>query len=310
MKLVVGEERYDDASGEWFEEGELELLWDPDLAAKILRSRRDRPFSKAQAFTLCATVILDDLGGQVLEALLDVCPPLEDFLGVSRVDYPVPDFWGELGLVELCAYLGREELLDILLRRGGNVNVRPGPEAFPLSPLEAAAWGGSLACVERLLCEKALDLTFSVHLQRLWAKLQQPGLEKRTEAQKRCLERVAPLVAGMDFQETGPIPQTLHPAMAAEMGNDALFVRLCRQRGLTPKEAHGALEMLWIKAALEGRQDLPEMLLALLECFPAALELEKGQELLARSVAAFPKDIRLKAWKSRLCPGSVTAQGG
>lgn len=296
MKFVRHEEVYDDETGQWIEqedadgsyfELELDLVWEqePDLLA--LLKQRNRPFAKTEAFSLCAGVILHDFGAGVLNALLDVCPPLETFLDTGRVDHPVPEFWGSLGLTELSAYLGREELLDLLLRRGGNVNGRPTPDAFPISPLEAAAWGGSLGCVERLLEEPGLDLAFTAHLQRLWAK---PELD---EGQRRCLRRIAPQVAGLAFPDRGPvpIPGKLYPAAAVEMGNGELFLRLCREQGhFSREEAENALEMLWVEAALAKRRDPPDMLLALLVIFPDALKHREGRALLALSAADYPGD--------------------
>ena len=304
MEPIWFEEVYDDETGQWIEQGyvdgsdlELKLVWEQDLTVQALLERRSRPFPATEAFSLCALVILNDIGGDVLTALLDACPPLETFLDICRVDYPVPEFWGYLGLTELAAYLGREELLDILLCRGGNVNCRPAPDAFPVSPLEAAAWGGSLECVERLLREPGLDLAFTVHLQRLWAK------PEPDEGQRRCLRRIAPYVAGTAFPDRGPvpIPETLCPMTAVEMGNEALFLRLCRERGcLSLPDAEAALGMLWAEASLVKRRDPPDMLLALLEVFPEALKRREGRALLALSAADFPGDARLEPWLRQL----------
>ena len=304
MKLVWSEEVYDDETGRWLEQDdadgsylELALVWEQELTVQALLARRSRPFSRTEAFSLCALIILNDVGGDVLTALLDACPPLEEFLDISRVDCSVPEFWDPLGLTELAAYLGREELLDILLRRGGNVNARPAPRLFPISPLEAAAWGGSPGCAERLLREPGLDLSFTVHLQRLWAK---PEL---TENQRQCLRRIAPRIAGTAFPDEGPvpIPGTFCPMVAAEMGNGELFLRLCRERGrLSRADGSAALNTLWAEAALAKRQDPPDMLLALLEVFPEALERRECRALLALSAADYPEDSRLEPWLRQL----------
>ena len=304
MKLVWSEEVYDDETGQWLEQDvvdesylELALVWEQELTVQALLARRSRPFSRTEAFSLCALVILNDIGGDVLTALLDVCPPLEEFLDAGRVDYPVPEFWDPLRLTELAAYLGREELLDILLRRGGNVNARPASKIFPISPLEAAAWGGSPGCVERLLREPGLDPSFTVHLQRLWAR---PGMD---ENQRRCLQSIAPKVTGMEYPERGPapVPGQLCAAVAAEMGNGELFLRLCRERGrLSRADAEAALNTLWAEAALAKRRDPPDMLLALLEVFPEALKRREGRALLALSAADCPGDVRLEPWLRQL----------
>lgn len=97
--------------------------------------------------------------------------------------------------------------------------------------------------------------------------------------QLRCLRRIAPRVRGMDFPEDGPvpIPETFHPMAAVEMGNGALFLRCCRERGgLSRADAEHSLKMLWTQAALAGRQDAPDMLLALLKQYPEALEQKEG----------------------------------
>lgn len=304
MKLVWHEDVYDDETGQWIEQDdgdepflEMELAWvpEPDLLAML--EQRSSPFSKTEAFSLCAGMILYDFSADVLRALLDVSPPLEEFLNAGRVDCPVPEFWDPLGLTELAAFLGREELLDLLLRRGANANARPAPNLFPVSPLEAAAWGGSLECVERLLREPGLDLSFTVHLQRLWAK---PELEG---GQRRCLQRIAPSVAGTAFPDEGPVPvpKTLCPMLAVEMENGELFIRLCRERGrLSPADGEAALNTLWAEAALAKRQDPPDMLLALLEVFPEALERREGRALLALSATDHPGDVRLEPWLNRL----------
>ena len=298
------EEVYDDETGQWIEQNDVEgpylelaLVWEQELTVQALLERRSDPFPWTEAFSLCALVILNDIGGDVLTALLDVCPPLEEVLDAGGVDYPIPEFWGYLGLTELAAWLGREELLDILLRRGGNVNCRPSPDAFPVSPLEAAVWGGRPECVERLLREPGLDLSFTVHLQRLWAK---PEL---TGDQRQCLRRVAPLVAGTAIPDQGPvpIPENFCPLIAVEMGNEALFLRLCREWGrLSRTDAETALTVLWGAAALAKRQDPPDMLLALLEVFPDALKRREGRALLALSAADCPGDARLEPWLKQL----------
>ena len=304
MKLVWSEEVYDDETGQWIEPDdadesflELELAWVQESDLPAMLERRSSPFSKTEAFSLCAETILYDFSANVLSALLDVCPPLEEFLEAGRVNCPVPEFWDPLGLTELAAYLGREELLDLLLRRGGNVNSRPAPYLFPISPLEAAAWGGSLGCVERLLREPGLDLSFTAHLQRLWAR---PQPDK---GQRRCLRRIAPQVVGVEFPDRGPvpIPENLCPMTAVEMGNEELFLRLCRERGrLSKADGAASLNTLWGEAALAGRQDPPDMLLALLEHFPEALECREGRALLALSAADYPGDVRLDPWLDRL----------
>ena len=304
MKLVWHEEVYDDETGRWIEQDdadepflEAELVWVQGSDLPAMLGRRSSPFSKAEAFSLCAEVIRYDFSAGVLSALLDVCPPPEEFLDAGRVDCPVPEFWDPLGLTELAAYLGREELLDLLLRRGGNVNARPAPGRFPISPLEAAAWGGDPGCVERLLREPGLDLSFTVHLQRLWAKPELDG------GQRRCLQRIAPLAAGTAFPDEGPapIPKTFCPMIAVEMGNGEFFLRLCRERGrLSPADGAAAMNTLWAEAALAKRQDPPDMLLALLELFPEALEYREGRALLALSAADRPGDVRLDPWLDRL----------
>ena len=287
--LTLSQEVYDDETGQWVpEDPEAELL------ALALSSA---PFSESEAFALCTDAILNGGDPGELDALLDKCPPLADFLNASRIDFPIPDFWGYLGLVELASYLGRTKLLDVLLHRGGNVNVRPTAHTLPMSPLEAAAWGGSLGCVERLLAEPTLDLSFSVNLQRLWARL---GLE---EGQRRCLQRIAPQVTGMEFPDQGPvpIPETFFPIAAIDQANEELFLRLCRERGkLTPTEAEPALGMLWTQASLLDRRDPPDMLLALLELFPEALERQEGRALLALNAVRFPQEARLEPWLKRL----------
>lgn len=304
MDDICFEEVYDDETGQWVEQDvadgtllEVELVWVPESELPALLERREMPFARMEAFSLCAEVILNDFGVNVLNALLNVCPPLEEFLDAGRVNYPIPELWGYLGLTELAAYLGRVELLDTLLRRGGNVNGRPGPDALPVSPLDAAAWGGSLNCVERLLQEPGLDLSFTAHLQRLWAR------PEPDENQRRCLRRVAPLVAGTEFPDRGPVPISgkLHPAVAVETGNGELFLRLCRERGcLSPKDGDGTLNMLWVEAALVKRKDPPDMLLALLEVFPEALKRREGRALLVLSAADYPEDARLEPWLRQL----------
>ena len=115
---------YDDETGQWIEQDdgdesflELELAWVQESDLLAMLEQRSSPFSRTEAFSLCAEVILYDFSSNVLSALLDVCPPLEEFLDAGRVDCPVPEFWDPLGLTELAAYLGREELLETL--RGG-----------------------------------------------------------------------------------------------------------------------------------------------------------------------------------------------
>ena len=304
MDDIHFEEIYDDETGQWIEQDaadgpflEVELVWVPESDLPALLERRKTPFARAEAFPLCAEVILNDFSVHVLNALLNVCPPLQELLDAGRVDCHIPEFWDPLGLTELAAYLGREELLDLLLRRGGNANARPEPRLFPVSPLEAAAWGGNPGCVERLLREPELDLSFTVHLQRLWAK---PEL---TEDQRQCLRRIAPLVADTAFPDRGPvpIPAAFCPMIAVEMDNGALFLRICRERGrLSRADGSAALNTLWAEAALVKRQDPPDMLLALLEVFPEALAHRECRALLMLSAADFPEDSRLEPWLNRL----------
>lgn len=290
----------DDAEDEIEEEYlelELDLVWAQELSIQALLNRRDRPFTKVEACTLCTAAIVNGLSGDLFAALLDCCPPLEEFLTISRVDCHVPEFWGYLGLVELAAYLGREELLDILLLRGGNVNARLAFPEFPVSPLEAAVWGGHLPCVARLVQEPALQLAFTAHLQRLWAKRDlEPG-------QRKCLQLLAPALTGLEYPDSGPvpIPEALLPAAAAEMGNVELFARMCRERApLTADMGNGSVQMLWARAALMGEQDGPDMLLALLEAFPAATRRRECRALLLLSGANAPGDARLDPWLRRL----------
>ena len=294
---ILVEEVYDDATDDWTEEDGTE---GPGPASVDLLKGLDAPLSKGRAFDLCATAILNGSGSRDFNAILDFCPPLPDFLNVRAVDFSIPNVYGYPGLVELAAYLGQAKLLDLLLRRGGNVNVRPTPHtsgAFPISPLEAAVWGGSMECVERLLLEPTLDLSFSAQLQRLWAW---PSLDSD---QRRCLQRVAPQMTGMEFPDQGPvpIPEKFFPAVAIEMDNQELFLRLCQERGrLTQEEAKPALGMLWVAATLMHRNDPPDMLLALLDLFPEALDLEAGPALLALAIVNNPYDLRLEPWLKKL----------
>ena len=64
MKLVWHEETYDDETGRWVEQDgvdesflEVDLVW---ARESDLLERRDRPFARAEAFSLCAGVILND----------------------------------------------------------------------------------------------------------------------------------------------------------------------------------------------------------------------------------------------------------
>ena len=294
---ILSEEVYDDDLDDWTEEDEED---GPGPASMDLLKGLEAPLSAGRAFDLCATAILNYSSSRDFHAILDFCPPLPDFLNVKAVDFSIPNVYGYPGLVELAAYLGQAKLLDLLLRRGGNVNVRPTPNtsgAFPISPLEAAVWGGSMECVERLLAEPTLDLSFSAQLQRLWAR---PSLDSD---QRRCLQHVAPLTAGMEFPDAGPvpIPEKFFPAVAIEMDNQELFLRLCQERGrLTTEEAKPALGMLWVAATLMDRNDPPDMLLALLDLFPEALNLEAGPALLALAAVNYPYDLRLEPWLKKL----------
>lgn len=300
---VLFEEVYDDETGTWIEE-ETGEEWLRPASLDLLKGP-EAPLSRDEAFTLCATAILNGSSSRDFEAVLDLCPSLPNFLNIKTVAYSIPDVWSYPGLVELAAYLGRANLLDSLLRRGGNVNVRPAPSApgtLPISPLEAAVYGGSLECVERLLDEPTLGLSFSTQLQRLWAK---PALDSD---QRRCLQRIAPQVAGMAFPDHGPvpIPEKFLPAVAIEMGNGELFLRLCRERGkLTLSEAESALDTLWVSASLMHRADPPDMLLALLDLFPEAIERQEGRALLALSGGNYPQDTRLEPWLEQLRSKSI-----
>ncbi|MCI8399183.1 MAG: hypothetical protein HFF90_07265 [Oscillibacter sp.] len=119
-----------------FPESLAEDLWDavarrayPALYACLRKMHRT--FSPAFAYSVCSLALDCRLTLRAFTALLDHCPPLEDFLYGFYESILLGAY---CGLVEKAAALDRADVLDLLLSRGPALTDAPSMTSRPSKP--------------------------------------------------------------------------------------------------------------------------------------------------------------------------------
>lgn len=200
-----------------------------------LLRRQTETFMPQEASALCRDLIETKCTLHAFRAVLAHCPPLQDFVYLNNRYYMSDGEFTCGGLVMFAAKEDHVPVLQYLLEKGCDPNIREGDRH---SPLEAALREGSLGAVELLMQRDDVDFAITDHMRNSWSMM---GKDPEHD---RCFRAAAGRLLGEGKDKIYskiPLLPGLTVIHAAERSNWTLVCRLCRETEVTVEQVRSVL---------------------------------------------------------------------